>query len=185
MLGRSLTDLHALVDRALSQVRLGAGELRRERLGVAAFFDEIAATGVLHAEYRHVRFTVDPVAPDLAAEGEPQLLMSAVMNLLHNAFKNTPPGGAVVLRAHTRDQRVIVEIQDECGGIPESRGDLFQPFGERRGRDRSGLGLGLSITRSAVRAHGGDVIIRNMPGKGCVFAIDVPLAAADANVAYR
>ena len=67
------------------------------------------------------------------------------------------------------------EIEDECGGIPESKAGLFQAFGERRGADRSGLGL--FIVRQAVRAHGGDITIRNMPGRGGIFAIDVPLAA--------
>ena len=55
------------------------------------------------------------------------------------------------------------------------RRDPFQSFGERRGRDRTGLGLGLSMARKAVRAHGGDIYIRSA-GKGCVFTIDVPLA---------
>jgi signal transduction histidine kinase len=64
-------------------------------------------------------------------------------------------------------------------GLPESTRVLFQPFGDRRRTNRSGLGLGLSIARKAVRAHGGDILIRNIPGKGCVFAIDVPLAAED------
>jgi signal transduction histidine kinase len=100
------------------------------------------------------------------------------MNLLHNAFKNTPAGGAVTLRAHAQGERLLVEIQDQCGGIPESKRDLFKAFGNRRGADRSGLGLGLSIARQSVRAHGGDIHIRNMPGEGCIFAIDVPLAYA-------
>jgi len=83
-----------------------------------------------------------------------------------------------VLRARsTEDQRLLIEVEDECGGIPASVGDPFQPFGERRGRDRTGLGLGLSIARKAVRAHGGDIHIRDAPGKGCVFTIDVPLAS--------
>ena len=77
---------------------------------------------------------------------------------------------------------MVVEIEDECGGIPESTGDLFHPFGDRRGSDRSGLGLGLSIARKVVRAHKGDILVRNMPGKGCVFAIDVPLTAAAADL---
>jgi signal transduction histidine kinase len=68
----------------------------------------------------------------LTVEADPQLLASAVMNLLHNAFKNTRPGGAVILRAHAEGQRLVVEIEDECGGIPESKAELFQAFGERR-----------------------------------------------------
>ena len=182
VLGRSLTSLRDLVDRTLSEVRLATGKQRCERLSVTTFVDEIAATGVLHSEYRGIRFTVVPVDPALAVDGDPQLLTSAVMNLLHNAFKNTPAGGTVILRAHARGERLLVEIQDECGGIPESKGDLFQPFGERRGADRSGLGLGLSIARQAVRAHSGDIHIRNRPGVGCVFTIDVPLAAKGVGV---
>jgi signal transduction histidine kinase len=182
VLGRSLTGLRALTDRTLSEVRLAAGRQRRERFSVTTFVDDVVATGVLHSEYRGVHFTVAPVDPSLAIEGDPQLLTSAVMNLLHNAFKNTPAGGTVILTAHAQGERLLVDIQDQCGGIPASKGDLFQPFGDRRGVDRSGLGLGLSIARQAVRAHGGDICIRNMPGEGCVFTIDVPLAAEDAGV---
>ena len=177
VLGRSLTSLRHLVDRTLSEVRLAAGTQRRERLSVTTLVDEIAAAGVLHAEYRSIRFTVTTVDPALVLDGDPQLLTSAVMNLLQNAFKNTPAGGAVTLRARAQGDRLIVEIHDECGGIPANKMDLFKAFGVRRGTDRSGLGLGLSIAQQAVRAHGGDIHIRNMPGEGCIFAIDVPLAA--------
>ena len=183
VLGRSLMSLRSLVDGTLSEVRLASGTQRRERLSVTALVDEIAATGILHSEYRGVRFTVAEVDPALAVDGDPQLLTSAVMNLLHNAFKNTPPGGAVILRARAQGERLIVEVEDECGGIPASKIDLFQAFGERRGADRSGLGLGLSIARQAARAHDGDIHIRNIPGTGCVFAIEVPLAADKTGVA--
>jgi signal transduction histidine kinase len=176
VLGRSLAGLRNLVDRTLSEVRLAAGTQRRERLRVTALVDEIAAAGMLHSEYRGIRFSVAAVDPALALDGDPQLLTSAVMNLLHNAFKNTPAGGAVILRTRAQGERLIVEIQDECGGIPESKTDLFRAFGDRRGADRSGLGLGLSIARQAVRAHGGDIHVRNIAGSGCVFAIDLPLA---------
>ena len=91
----------------------------------------------------------------------------------------------MVLRARADHGRVLIETEDECGGILPSTGDLFQKFGDRRGADRSGLGLGLSIARKAVRAHGGDISIRNMPGKGCVFIIDVPLATVEDGVPAR
>jgi signal transduction histidine kinase len=69
----------------------------------------------------------------LSVDADPQLLTSAVMNLLHNAFKNTPSGGRVILRARAEHQQPLLEIEDECGGIPQSKGDLFQVFGDRRG----------------------------------------------------
>jgi signal transduction histidine kinase len=176
VLGRSLASLRALVDRTLSEVRLAAGKQQRERMAVTAFLDEMAAAGMLHAEYRGIRFSVESADPALAVHADPQLLGSAVTNLLSNAFKYTPADGAVTLKAHAVGQRLIVEIADQCGGIPESKGDLFEPFGERRGTDRSGLGLGLSMARQAVRAHDGDIHVRNVPGHGCVFSIDIPLA---------
>jgi signal transduction histidine kinase len=180
ILGKSLMSLREVIDRTLSQVRLEAGPQRRTRLAVAAFIDEIAATGLLHSEYREIQFSIEPIDPTLSIDADPQLLASAVMNLLHNAFKNTPSGGSVVLRASAEQGQLLIETEDECGGIPPGKGDLFQVFGDRRGSDRSGLGLGLSIARKAVRAHGGEIRIRNMPGKGCVFTIDVPLAADEA-----
>lgn len=179
ILGQSLMSLRELIDRMLAEVRLEAGRQRRTRLPVATFIDDVAASGMLHSEYRKIQFTVEAVDPGLTIVADPQLLMSAVMNVLHNAFKNTPSGGHVVLRARSGDHRLLIETEDQCGGIPPSKGDLFQAFGDRRGADRSGLGLGLSIARNAVRAHGGEIRIVNMPGKGCVFVIDVPLTAED------
>jgi signal transduction histidine kinase len=179
LLGQSLMSLREVVERTLSEVRLEAGKQRRVRLPVVTFIHEIAATGLLHSEYRHIQFTVEPIDPALSIDADPQLLTSAMMNLLHNAFKNTPSGGHVVLRARAERQRLLIETEDECGGIPEGKGDLFQVFGNRRGSDRSGLGLGLSIARKAVRAHGGEIRVRNMPGKGCVFTIELPLAVEE------
>jgi signal transduction histidine kinase len=180
ILGQSLMSLRELIDRTLAEVRIDANLQKRTRVPVVTFIDEIAASGMLHSEYRQVRFTVEPIDPSLSIDADAPLLTSAVMNLLHNAFKNTPAGGRVVLRARAEHDQLVMEIEDECGGIPPSKGDIFQAFGDRRGSDRSGLGLGLSIARKAVRAHDGEIHIRNMPGVGCVFIINVPLAAEPA-----
>ena len=83
----------------------------------------------------------------------------------------------MVLRARANHDRLLIETEDECGGFAPAKGELFQAFSERHGSDQSGLGLGLSIARKAVRAHGGDISVRNLPGKGCIFVIDVPLAS--------
>ena len=73
-------------------------------------------------------------------------------------------------------ERVLIDVADECGGIPPTSGDPFDAFGDRRGSDRSGLGLGLSLARKAIRAHGGEISIRNRPAYGCVFTIDIAVA---------
>jgi signal transduction histidine kinase len=181
VLGRSLMGLRALVDSTLCDIRLAATQHRRERVNVASLLNDVGVAGSLDAEYRGLRFTIEPVGSELNVEADPHLLASAVTNLLNNALKYTRAGGHVVLRASEEARRLHIEVADECGGIPEGKGDPFQVFADQRGSDRSGLGLGLSIARKAVRAHGGDIHIRNTPGKGCVFMIDVPLATERAS----
>ena len=110
-------------------------------------------------------------------EADRQLLESAVANLLHNALKFTRPRGHVSLRTHLRQGLVLIEVEDECGGLPPGKAEeLFRPF-EQRGRDRSGMGLGLAISLRSVRANGGELSVRNLPGKGCIFTIALPLIA--------
>ncbi len=177
VLGRSLTDLTVFVNSALTDTRLNAQLQRREQMSVEAFVNDLAVDARLQAEYRGIEFVLESRCPDAAVSADPQLLASGVTNILNNAFKYTRPGGRVMLRVRTADSRLLIEVEDECGGLPEGGGELFQPFGQRRGRDRTGLGLGLSIARKAVRAHGGDIATRNLPGHGCVFSIDLPLAS--------
>jgi signal transduction histidine kinase len=178
VLGRSLIGLRDLIESTLSEVRLDAGKDRRGQLSVAEFLDEIALVANVHADYRAVHLSVEPAPRELRVHADAQTLAAALMNLLSNAFKYTRPGGHVVLRAHQERGHAIIEVEDECGGIPHCNGDPFRAFGERRGQDRTGLGLGLSIARKVVTAHGGDIHIRNMPGKGCVFIVEIPLATS-------
>ena len=147
VLGRSLMGLRDLVDSTLSDIRMTSSRQRRERVLVTSFLGDIAAAAGLHAQCRGLVFVVDPLDADVAVNVDPQILSSAIMNLLNNAFKYTPKGGRVVLRALREDRRVRIEVEDGCGGIPDTRGDPFKPFGDRRGNDRTGLGLGLSIAR--------------------------------------
>lgn len=181
VLGRSLMALRDLIDASLAEIRLDAGTQRRERLSVAEFLDGIAVVAHLHAEYRRIHLSVPPVRREWTVMADPQILASALMNLLNNAFKYTAPGGCVVLRGRVEDGRLLLEVEDECGGIPDMTRDLFEAFGERRVTDRTGVGLGLSIARKAVTSQDGTIVIRNMPGTGCVFVIDVPLAQEESS----
>lgn len=179
VLGRSLMSLRDLVDSTLSDIRLGANIQQRTKVEVAKFLNDVAMAGGLDAEDRGLKFAIEPIDPELTVDVAPQLLTSALMNLLNNAFKFTRDGGKVVLRARRDHSRLLIEVEDECGGIAASHPDPFQPFGERRGNDRTGLGLGLSIARKAIRAQGGEITIRNMPGKGCAFVLELPLTAKE------
>jgi signal transduction histidine kinase len=179
VLGRSLIGLRDLTDRALAEVRSAAGLHHRAPVELAAFIEEIEAAATMEARARGLLLTVVPAPYGVTVEADRQLLGSAVGNLLNNAFKFTRPGGHVVLRTVVGAAGVSIAIEDECGGLPPSKEDeLFQPF-EQRGADRTGLGLGLAISRQAVAADGGSIRVRNLPGTGCVFTIDLPAAAEE------
>ena len=185
VLGRSLTALRDLVDRSLTEVRVEAGVVRRERLPLAELMDEIEVAAAIDANSRGLHLRVTPVAPDVLLEVDRQLIAAAVANLLQNAFKFNRRDGHVLLRAETDavEGRVLISVEDECGGLPAGEAELlFLPF-EQRGADRGGLGLGLAIARNAVESNGGEIRVRNVPGRGCIFTIDLPRLAATTGVA--
>jgi len=80
----------------------------------------------------------------------------------------------VTLRVGASTDRVLVEVQDECGGLPAGDvTELFRPF-EQRGADRNGIGIGLAFSRWGAEANGGRLYARNLPERGCVFTLDLP-----------
>ena len=174
VLRRSLRGLRALVDRSLAEVRLESGIQNPERLSVAEFIEEARVSAVMDASARSIQFTVEPVEGGVAVAADRQTLASVLANLLQNAFKFSKPGGAVSLATRVVADRVLIEVADECGGLPPGKAeDLFRPF-EQRGADRTGLGLGLAICLRGVEANGGSLHVRDVPGRGCVFTVDLP-----------
>ena len=174
VLGRSLLGLRDLVDRSLTDVRLDAGIERRELICVAELIDEIEIGASLQAQVRGLNFIVSSVDRTVTIAGDRHIVASAVANLLQNAFKFTRLQGTVSLTVRATADRVLFEIEDECGGLPPGKPEeLFRSFAQR-GHDRSGLGLGLSICRKAAQASAGELYVRDLPGKGCVFTLDLP-----------
>lgn len=174
VLGRSLVRLRNLVDRSLADVRLASGLSQRERFALGPFLEEVEVAAVMEAKARGHQFTVAPVAPSVFVEADRHILASIVGNLLQNAFKYTRPRTHVSLSAHASDDHVFIDVEDECGGLPPGKQDeLFAPFSQRSA-DRSGLGLGLTISLRGARALGGDLHVRDLPGKGCVFSVELP-----------
>lgn len=180
-LDRSMIAMRDLIDRSLSDVRLQAADtapLVRTPIDLAAFIADAQVAAALEATALACELTVAPVESGIRIDADSQILAAAVANLLQNAFKFTRKGGHVVLRAGTRDGRVYIEVEDECGGLPPGTHELmFRPF-EQAGANRTGVGLGLAIGRKAVEAHDGRLSVRDLPGRGCVFTIDLPPSRA-------
>jgi len=174
VLQRSLTASHTLITRSLAEVRLTQQVQDRVPFLMSGFIDEIAAAAILEANVRSVELIVMPVDDEVTIVADRQVLAAVVRNLLQNAFKFTRPLTTVTLRVGAGAERVLIEIQDECGGLPSGNvNELFQAF-EQRGADRTGLGLGLAFSRWGAEANEGRVYARNLPGSGCVFTLDLP-----------
>ena len=181
LLGRSLRRMRVLIDRTLAEVRLEGGAQQRDRVSIPELIEEIEVVATIDANEHDNSLSVDAGHPDVTVEADHQILASVVANLVQNAFKFTRPHGHINVRTHTTGDRVLIDVEDECGGLPPGKAeDLFRPF-KQRGADKTGLGLGLSISMKGVRANGGEIRVRNLPGKGCTFTVDLPRAAPPAS----
>ena len=174
VLHRSLMGLRALIGRSLTESRFTQASQHPEPFLVSGLVDELSAAATLEANARGIRLIVMPVEEGVTIEGDRHVLAAVAGNLLQNAFKFTRPRTTVTLRVVASAERVLIEIQDECGGLPAGNvNELFRPF-EQRGTNRTGVGLGLAFSRWGVEANNGRIYARNLPDKGCVFTVDLP-----------
>ena len=175
LLDRSLIGLRTVIDRSLCDVRITAGiSPRRQLISLAEVVADVTLSASLEAKTRGCALVVSTVDVQLVVDADRDLLCSAVGILLHNAFKFTRPGTQVSLNAYASADRILIDVDDRCGGLPPgASATMFRPF-TQSGGDRSGLGLGLSICQRSVEANGGVLRVRDIPGSGCVFTIDLP-----------
>ena len=174
VLDRSLLRLQELIDRSLTEVRLRVDpELHPETGNLLHLIDQIIVTADVTAEKRNQTLEIQ-VDPTLDIEADLQLYHSAVSNLIQNALKYTPDGGKIQVRGNLVGEHIVVEVEDECGGLPaNSAADLFRPYVQQH-VNRKGLGLGLAIAQRAILLNHGTIEARNLPGKGCIFTITLP-----------
>ena len=174
--------LDHLVGNLLNQTRLEAG-------GVRARLDWCDVRDILHAARRAVdealagREVTTAIAPDTPLVlADAPLLEHAVANLLLNACRHTPASTPIQVAAGVERvggiSRIFLRVSDRGAGIPgDMREHLFQKFRRSAGAGPGGLGLGLSIVRGFVEAHGGTVMAGDNPGGGARFTIHLPYRA--------
>lgn len=178
MLERNLRRMRDLLDRSFTEVRFHKDpEPDLLRVCLLDAFEEVELTTSEAGEAKGMRLAF--LAPaDLHVRADRNYLISALSNLVQNAVKFSGRGTAVSVRAVPEGALVRLEVEDSCGGLPPGKAEeLFKPF-VQKGVDRSGLGLGLSISRRAVALNGGELSVRDLPGTGCVFSFSLPTAEA-------
>jgi hypothetical protein len=145
-----------------------------ERMSLRELVDEIAVTNSLTASSRNIELLVTPVAPGVDIEGDRQLLAAALANIVQNACKSTPSEGRVSVKTSATRDRVIIDVVDQCGGLPPGKAEELSLPVQHADGEPVGLGLGLSISRRSIAASGGHIRVRDVPGIGCIFTVDLP-----------
>jgi signal transduction histidine kinase len=173
ILDRSLIELRNLLDRSLADLR-GRSETPapHKLISLADFVAESNICASLEAQSRECKLLVSLVDPKLAVDADQAMLFSAVGNLLDNAFKFTRHKSEVSLNAYASGDRILIDVADHCGGLPAGQAEkMLLPSTHNRADE---AGRGLSICRRSVEANNGVLSVRDVPGSGCVFTIDLP-----------
>lgn len=187
---RYLEIIHSSGEQLLAQIndildfaRIEAGrvELDPTRFDLVALVESVVKLQQRDIETKSLRVAVQRPASRLLIDADERLLRQALHNLLGNAVKFTPAGGAITLTPALRaDGGVGVAVRDTGIGIPEEKRDrLFKPFSQidsSLSRQYGGTGLGLSLVERILRLHGGRVTVESTPGVGSTFAIELPPA---------
>lgn len=173
VLDRGLKRMEELIDRSLTEVRLRVEpKVLPESVNLLLLVDQIVSTAEIEARIKNQTLNIQ-IDPKLAVEADRQLIYSAVSNLIQNALKYTHDGGKIQVRGFIDKDNVIIEVEDECGGLSDTTADLFKAF-EQHNENRTGLGLGLTIAQQAIKLNHGSIDVRNLPEKGCIFKIELP-----------
>ncbi len=174
-LERALDQTSELIDQTLKVARVASGiELHKQWTPLKALIEEAEFGALPEAESKGVEIR-NLIESTEQVNIDRRLVRSALSNLVRNGVKFTAPGGTVEIRAQVTNERVILEVEDCCGGLPPGKVEAaFAPF-VRLDTQKDGFGLGLAIAKQAVDAHGGNIRIQNLPGKGCVFVLELPV----------
>jgi signal transduction histidine kinase len=164
--------------RLLSLADAGQLELIRSDVHVNELLSGVAEGARAIAQDKGISLEMHPAPEPLVISADADRLRQVLGNLLSNALRYTPVGGTISLSAHRAGDTVRIALSDTGLGIPA--GDLPHVFGRfyrgdaARDRASGGSGLGLSIARALVEAHGGTIAVESVAGQGTTFLVELP-----------
>ncbi|NHZ88627.1 sensor histidine kinase [Massilia sp. CCM 8733] len=175
ILERALISLQKLIDESLDEVRSRSFDPAiLEVFSLAKMIQEIANAADPASSHSACTLLVQPVDISLGLVGNRELLLTAVAYILQNAFKFTKPNTEVLLTAYGAADRILIDIRDHCGGLaPGVEETMFLPYSQR-GSNRTGSGIGLTISQQSINADNGILSVRDVPGTGCIFTVSLP-----------
>jgi signal transduction histidine kinase len=162
----------------LSKLESGAVLLERSSVDARGLLAEVSEEWRTRASERGVQLEVEIDGGEPLLEVDAQRLRQVLGNLVANAIRHSPDGGAVVLRLRSRDGHARLEVEDEGPGIPPPDAErVFERFyrsDRARSVDDGGSGLGLAIARWIVELHGGSISVDPTATRGCRIVVDLP-----------
>jgi signal transduction histidine kinase len=182
VLERALISLQNLVNTAMAEVRLSTQGCAKFKLfPLADLIAEVRNTATVEAQARGSVLTVPAVDTGIYVDVDRHLLLSAVGALLQNAFEFSDDHTEVILNAYSVADRVLIDVVDNRGGLPPGAAEkMFLPY-TQTGEDKSKLESGLSIAWRSVESNNGVLSVRDVPGTGCIFTINLPRQADNGN----
>jgi signal transduction histidine kinase len=171
---RVLSMLTTLMD--IAEAEAGTLRLQRQPVDLCRLLREVIDIYEYVAEEKKIR-VVAALPPSCQASVDANRVRQAFANLLDNALKYTPPGGAVTISAAVRAGDAVVGFRDTGPGIPENEQDKIweRLYRGDKSRSQRGLGLGLSVVKAVIEAHGGKATVSSKPGGGSEFTVLLPI----------
>ena len=170
MLARLVEDL-----RTLAHSESGTLTLQKEPTDLAILLNETAASFAAEAAESHIQLDVEASASLPLLEIDPMRIREVLTNLIANALRHTSENGRVSVTASSQGNTIVVVVADTGRGIPSA--DLSRIFDRfYKGQGSRGSGLGLTIARNLVIAHGGEIRAESEEGKGTTMTMTLPLA---------
>jgi signal transduction histidine kinase len=179
-------EMNSLISEILNLEQLRSGTLQREKLAFNQLVREVITRHDPDMYRKSQTFSGEISDNNLFIAGDTRQLSQAVSNLVGNAIKYTPDGGHIIVRVYAQDGNAHLEVSDTGYGMPpEALPKLFTEFYRVKSEATAGIagtGLGLSLVKNVVTAHGGNIRVESELGKGSTFFVDVPLTTDDIKV---
>lgn len=183
-LSRQAERLSALIDDLLDLSRVESGGLHLEPRPLSLRVAIRRMTEIMADRIQEKKLDLRILEPEgeLFVQADPRAIDMVVGNLLDNAIKYSPAGGALELEGRRAGASIRIEVRDQGPGIDlQHQGRIFERFyrvDSGRAREVGGTGLGLAIAKHVVQQSGGDVGVQSRPGKGSIFWVVLPAASA-------
>lgn len=173
---RLLRMVNNLID--MSKIDAGYYKLELNSYDIVNVVEEISLSVAEYAKEKNINLIFDTDCEELVITCDPDKIERILLNLLSNSIKNTDSGGTIYVNINTEINRVNISVEDNGHGIPDNKlpkiFNRFEQVDDLLIRNYEGSGIGLSLVKSLVNMHGGDISVKSKVGIGTIFDFSIP-----------